>query len=271
MDLLGHALARRAGTDYEELFRSRIARPLGMKSTAITLSPEMQARLAPGHYGEFAKVPSLNPALAGAGMLRSSANDMLTFLAAQLGFAKTPLAPAIKYALAPRRPNENSGGRLEWSIARQDGRNIVWHSGPGGHGIRQPSREAIDAWMNRYLKDQPGPTASEPQCVVEFDEELNSTPTGQVATSLGGETASTLQIKAAKQLEISRKPDRDLRAAVLKLTKFEKPSGELAIVSEGTVGRPGYDIERLVYESEPGLKVPALLFVPPTNIRKNSR
>jgi hypothetical protein len=116
--------------------------------------------------------------------------------------------------------------------------------------------------MNRYLKDQPGPTASEPQFVVEFDEELNSTPTGQVATSLGGETASTLQIKAAKQLEISRKPDRDLRAAVLKLTKFEKPSGELAIVSEGTVGRPGYDIERLVYESGPGLKVPALLFVP---------
>jgi len=89
----------------------------------------MQARLTPGHNGEFAKVPSLNPALAGAGMLRSSANDMLTFLAAQLGFAKTSLAPAMKYALAPRRLNENSGDPLGWSIARQDGRHIVWHSG----------------------------------------------------------------------------------------------------------------------------------------------
>jgi D-alanyl-D-alanine-carboxypeptidase/D-alanyl-D-alanine-endopeptidase len=51
-------------------------------------------------------------ALAGAGMLNSSANDMLTFLAAQLGFAETPLAPAMKYALAPRRPSETSGDPL---------------------------------------------------------------------------------------------------------------------------------------------------------------
>jgi serine-type D-Ala-D-Ala carboxypeptidase/endopeptidase len=127
--LLGHVLARRASTDYEELLRSRIARPLGMKSTAITLSPGMQARLTPGHNGEFAKVPSLNPALAGAGMLRSSANDLLIFLAAQLGFTETPLEPAMRYALAPRRPSETSGDPLGWSVARQNGRNIVWHSG----------------------------------------------------------------------------------------------------------------------------------------------
>ena len=37
--LLGFALARRAGTDYESLVRSRITAPLGMKSTGITLSP----------------------------------------------------------------------------------------------------------------------------------------------------------------------------------------------------------------------------------------
>src|SRR5947209_4284392 len=36
--LLGHALARRARTDYETLVRTRILEPLGMKSTAITLS-----------------------------------------------------------------------------------------------------------------------------------------------------------------------------------------------------------------------------------------
>jgi hypothetical protein len=89
----------------------------------------MQARLAAGHNGEFSKIPSLNPALAGAGMLRSSANDMLTFLAAQLGLANTLLAPAMKYALAPRRSNEHSPDPLGWSVARQDGRNIIWHSG----------------------------------------------------------------------------------------------------------------------------------------------
>jgi len=35
--LLGHVLARRAGTDYETLVRSRICDPLGMKDTRITL------------------------------------------------------------------------------------------------------------------------------------------------------------------------------------------------------------------------------------------
>src|SRR5262245_28637790 len=47
--LLGHVLARRAGMDYEALVRARITGPLGMTHTSITLSPEMKARLAPGH------------------------------------------------------------------------------------------------------------------------------------------------------------------------------------------------------------------------------
>ena len=49
MALLGHALALRAGTDYETLVADRLARPLGMNSTRIALSREMQARLAVGH------------------------------------------------------------------------------------------------------------------------------------------------------------------------------------------------------------------------------
>jgi len=44
--LLGHALSRRAGTDYETLVTSRICKPLEMESTRITLSPELTKRLA---------------------------------------------------------------------------------------------------------------------------------------------------------------------------------------------------------------------------------
>jgi len=128
--LLGHALARRAGVGYEELVRSRITTPLGMKSTAITLTPEMRARLAPGHNGEFAQVPSFDdPTLAGAGSLRSSASDMLTFLAAQLGFAKTPLAQAVEFTLTARHPTGSSGDALGWDVSTQHGRKIVWHNG----------------------------------------------------------------------------------------------------------------------------------------------
>ncbi len=87
--LLGHVLARRAGTDYETLARSRICDPLGMKDTRITLTPEMKARLAVGHDQGLESVENWDlPTLAGAGALRSTANDLLKFLAANLGYTK---------------------------------------------------------------------------------------------------------------------------------------------------------------------------------------
>src|ERR1700683_5398559 len=79
--LLGHVLARRAGVDYETLVRSRICEPLGMKSTAITLSADMKARFAIGHDQSLDPVAYWDlPTLAGAGALRSTENDLLTFL-----------------------------------------------------------------------------------------------------------------------------------------------------------------------------------------------
>jgi serine-type D-Ala-D-Ala carboxypeptidase/endopeptidase len=47
--LLGHALARRAGTDYETLVRTRICKPLGMQDTRMVLSEEAKRRFATGH------------------------------------------------------------------------------------------------------------------------------------------------------------------------------------------------------------------------------
>ncbi len=67
-----------------------------MKSTAITLSPDMKARLAVGHNQGLQAVANWDlPTLAGAGALRSTANDMLNFLAANFGYTKSPLAPAM--------------------------------------------------------------------------------------------------------------------------------------------------------------------------------
>ena len=81
--LLGHILALRAGTDYETLVRTRILEPLNMNHTSITLTPDMQIHLATGH--NFALKPVANwdiPTLAGAGALRSTAQDLLKFIAA---------------------------------------------------------------------------------------------------------------------------------------------------------------------------------------------
>jgi CubicO group peptidase (beta-lactamase class C family) len=134
--LLGQALARRAGMDYEALVRSRITIPLGMSSTGITLSPEMKARLALGHNDKLVTVPNWDlPALAGAGALRSSANDMLTFLAANLGYVKSPLAPAMAAMLSVRRPTgapELGEIGLGWLITKPSEDEIVWHNGGTG-------------------------------------------------------------------------------------------------------------------------------------------
>jgi serine-type D-Ala-D-Ala carboxypeptidase/endopeptidase len=76
--LLGHALARRAGLDYEALVLARIAAPLGLASTRVALSPQLKARLAIGHNERLEPVPNWeDTTLAGAGSLLSSVNDLL--------------------------------------------------------------------------------------------------------------------------------------------------------------------------------------------------
>jgi len=134
--LLGHALARRAGMDYEALVRSRITGPLGMSSTGIALTPEMKARLATGHDDKLAAVANWDlPTLAGAGALRSTANDMLTFLAANLGYVKSPLASPMAAMLTVRRPlGGPKGGEigLGWLITKPADDEIVWHNGGTG-------------------------------------------------------------------------------------------------------------------------------------------
>ena len=133
--LLGHVLALKAGKSYEELVESRICGPLGMKSTAITLTPEMKARLAVGHDASMNSVANWDvPTLAGAGALRSTANDMLTFVAANVGYVKSPLAAAMASMLAVRRPTGVPGLEiaLGWHILTKDGQEIVWHNGGTG-------------------------------------------------------------------------------------------------------------------------------------------
>lgn len=132
--LLGHVLALAGGKDYEALIRSRICEPLGMKNTAITLSPDLKARLAAGHDNRYESASNWDlPTLAGAGALRSTANDMLSFLAAQLGYAKSGLDRAILLTRADRKPAD---GEMEiglgWLMRKTPDSEIIWHNGGTG-------------------------------------------------------------------------------------------------------------------------------------------
>ena len=85
MGLLGHVLERISGKTYEQLVGERIAGPLGMASTGITLTPELKERMVRPHAMTIEVEPWDIPTLAGAGALRSTAKDMVAFLAANMG------------------------------------------------------------------------------------------------------------------------------------------------------------------------------------------
>jgi serine-type D-Ala-D-Ala carboxypeptidase/endopeptidase len=126
--LLGQALA----PDYDRAIISRISIPLAMNSTHIALASEEKARLAAGHDDHLSLArPSDFGALAAAGALRSSANDLLKFLSAFLGYRKTPLAPAMAAMLDVRRPTTQPGlvNALGWQISTPDALEIIWKDG----------------------------------------------------------------------------------------------------------------------------------------------
>jgi D-alanyl-D-alanine-carboxypeptidase/D-alanyl-D-alanine-endopeptidase len=133
--LLGHVLARRAGTTYEALVRERICRPLRLAETWI--EPADSERLATGHDRRGRPVPAWRlAALSGAGGLRSTASDLLAFLRVHDPGFRGPLAAA---AAETRRTRFRRGGLavgLGWlSLAprrRLPARVFVHEGGTGG-------------------------------------------------------------------------------------------------------------------------------------------
>jgi CubicO group peptidase (beta-lactamase class C family) len=130
MGLLGHILALKAGTNYEALVVNRICSPLKMDSTRITLIPQLQAHYAPGHNEAGARVGNWDlPTLAGAGALRSSANDLLKLLVAEMGLAPSALSNAMQKTETPQK---SSGFLSEIGLGWQIDTDVIWHNGGTG-------------------------------------------------------------------------------------------------------------------------------------------
>ncbi|MCY1139691.1 serine hydrolase [Actinoplanes sp. Pm04-4] len=118
--LLGLALSRRTGSGYDELLR-----PAGLDSTGVFLPPIQ------GHNARGKPVPPWNLAdLAGAGGLRSTAADMVTFLRAQLAAEDE----AIRFTRSVRHEiNPYAWVHLGWMGRRlPGGREQLWHNGGTG-------------------------------------------------------------------------------------------------------------------------------------------
>ncbi|NEX92774.1 serine hydrolase domain-containing protein [Caulobacter sp. 17J65-9] len=155
--LLGDALAHRLGRSYAELLQSRILGPLGMHETTLTPTADMRRRAIPGYDLEFKPArPWELGALAPAGGLFSTLQDMAKFLRLWTGEAKTPLAQAAAAMLTTDRPGDAPDIRMAigWRRIRPAERTLFWSNGNAG-GVRSfmgfdvETRAGVIAYVNR--------------------------------------------------------------------------------------------------------------------------
>ena len=135
--LLGHVLEKRMGATYAELVESRITQPLEMTDTRIDLTPAMKSRMAVGYNYELMAIPSewRFGVLQSAGAFSSTANELLKFLAAFLGYKQVPLFPAMRSMLDIRRPGgmqPSTQIALAWNVYVDGGQEVVWKNGSVG-------------------------------------------------------------------------------------------------------------------------------------------
>lgn len=143
----------------------------------------------------------------------------------------------------------------------------------GVHDMKQPKREAAYEWLNRWFdKDAEG--SAEPPLAPEEVAALNCTDTGFTLSSLGGETGQTLNETYMAQIMPRRTapPDRpaaeaaqaQVKAAVMRRLALKLPEQRPAPPARvaGTFREANFTAEKIVYESEPGITIPALLMAP---------
>jgi CubicO group peptidase (beta-lactamase class C family) len=164
--LLGMALARKEGTSYEQLIVTRICRPLALADTRATLDAAQTSRQAkpylkagkPAVYWHF-------DALAGAGALRSTADDMLAFARANLGLSNVPdrLGRAMQDVRTATADVGRGGQKvgLAWLImqarkAPERPETFVHNGGTGGFrsylAIALPARAAVVVLSNTAVE-----------------------------------------------------------------------------------------------------------------------
>lgn len=133
--ILGEALAHRAGSLYGKLVADRIATPLHLVDTVATPSAAQNARLAGGHDGDGKPTPPWNLGVfAGAGALKSTANDLTAYVRALMNPARTSMKEALQLVTKTQRPTDDAQRHiaLGWQIERRGDTEIVWHNGMTG-------------------------------------------------------------------------------------------------------------------------------------------
>jgi cephalosporin-C deacetylase-like acetyl esterase len=151
--------------------------------------------------------------------------------------------------------------------------NLQWITGPGGHGNLGPISPAILGFFLHYLKGAPAGDAAFTPMRAQRPQDLLVTPTGQVSTSLGGETVASLVRAEAAQIlpkkhALKNRSDLDnLRSSVQKDirelagVRANPNSTPPAVKTISTEQREGYRLETITLEND-GVELPGVIAVP---------
>jgi len=133
--LLGHLLARHAGTTYAALLEDQVLQPLGLNDTGI-FAPSDTAQSSPATGYTDAGPASYWQwdVLASAGALYSTPADLLRFLQVALHPGDHPLASALHATSHVRhRASGQLALTLGWHVSpAPDGTDVYWHNGGTG-------------------------------------------------------------------------------------------------------------------------------------------
>ncbi len=118
------------GVDYSDLMSSNVFDPLEMTNSHTSHSPKTRQNLATG-FSRGATMPNWNfVAMAGAGCILSSAEDLMKFAIRNLESLETPIDESLRN-LREAQIASNQG--LGWALLQtDDGKPVYWHGGATG-------------------------------------------------------------------------------------------------------------------------------------------
>lgn len=142
--LLGLLLENYANTTYQNLIQEKISQPLNLQDTTVRMDDNQTARFASGYQGYFklgklylakkAKPWDFATGMQGAGSLRSTGQDMLRFLTANMQDSEQKLTKVLKKTHQTLKNIDEDRIGMGWFIkeipdAQQE---IIFHNGITG-------------------------------------------------------------------------------------------------------------------------------------------
>ena len=152
--------------------------------------------------------------------------------------------------------------------------NFIRTEDDAGHASTKKNREAMYAFFQKFLNNPGSPVDEEMQLLSNAD--MQVTGTGQVSTSLGGETVFSLNQKESEKLINDLQVSRNnlslhltkIVKAAKELSGYREPSEIHQPVFSGRIQRGGYAIEKYFVKGEGNYMIPYLLIIPESSIKK---